>query len=570
MNQKTTALTNQRTKILLVEDEPTIAAHLSDSLIEIGYEVPALASAAEEAFLAASATRPDVVLMDINLKGQSDGIEAATKIYSELRIPVVFLTAHDDMLTLHRAQEADPFGYMTKPVVRVDLANSIETALRRHRKQHAQQVREAWLEAQLKSVSGGLIAANHDGIVWFINPEGERLLGVSAQDIVGTSFGSAVPLRHRLSGRQAEDLVRLALLQGTTIDIGEDYVVDGPGHRRISGQIAVSKFAGEPIGVVFTFRDTTVERYRQDSLHNNVVTADSLDCARYRINLFQCLRELEPQMREGLSKGKNLSIAVEDSVYPIIGNHDVLGSLIKELVGRAEQKLGEQGSVSVSASNLDFERNHVDGSVDRYVRLRIVYNRGYYLPKDEPSYEGEEHHGLRIDFSMARIQRALQALNATAHEGASPGLTYCEIDIPAVAHTLPAAAAHAAVVVVIEPDAAVRSALCNSYLTLDNLECFGATDAEEALDWARTLPGEIDVVILPESAYSSHIQTLLEESPTTSVMLIRKNSASAPKLLEGACAHSTTIDSVFSHEQLRERLNRLLDARSSASMTQVA
>ena len=103
---------DSRIKVLVVEDEPIIAADISEKLDRLGYEVSAIASRADEAFLAASVAQPAVVLMDINLEGTGDGIEAATRIAADLDIPVVFLTAHVDAETLQRAQGADPFGYL--------------------------------------------------------------------------------------------------------------------------------------------------------------------------------------------------------------------------------------------------------------------------------------------------------------------------------------------------------------------------------------------------------------------------------------------------------------------------
>lgn len=553
-----------RAKIVVVEDEPYIAQNLCTNLKDLGYDVPVVASCAEDAYLAVSATKPDLVLMDIELEGPADGVQAATTIYSSLGIPVVFLTSHTDIETLRRAQAADPFGYMSKPVVRVDLANSIETALYRHRKQKAMHIKEAWLEAQLKSVGQGLIAVNFDGTIWFINPYGERLLGASASDLVGKSFISAVPLRNSKTGAAVEDLVRLAFLQGRTIDIGEDYVVDRPGNRRLAGEIAITRFEGEPIGVVFTFRDGTVEPYRGDSLSNQVVRGD-LDCSRREVKLNYMLKVMEPEIRAKLPTGVQLSVSLEEPLYSISGNRNLLEVLLLGLAEIAKHKLGAEGEIHLSASNLDFERCELDGSISRYVRLRVTYKCREFWPDDGP-VQVETDAVLSIDFAMARLQSALQALQATAREGASPGLSFWDIDLPALAAEpiLPGKDQRAAVVVVIEPDTSIRCALCERYLPGEDIECLGARDAEEALDWVRMFRADqIDVLILSETSYTPDIDLFLKESPKTSLLLIAERKETSAQLLQRCSAPTAFVDCLCSHELLREKLNWILRVRSS-------
>ncbi len=102
--------------ILVVEDENIVAKDLQNRLRRLGYAVPELASSGEDAIRKASANRPDLVLMDIGLRGKIDGIEAAQQIYARLHIPVVFLTAYADDSTIRRAKVVKPFGYIGKPL----------------------------------------------------------------------------------------------------------------------------------------------------------------------------------------------------------------------------------------------------------------------------------------------------------------------------------------------------------------------------------------------------------------------------------------------------------------------
>jgi signal transduction histidine kinase len=141
------------TRILVVEDEPLIALDLKRRLGRMGYEVAATADSAETAIAAVAQHQPDLVLMDIRLRGDRSGIEAAAQIKESSPIPVVFLTAHADGVTLEQAKAVYPFGYIVKPFENEDLVTAIETALSRSQAELAIQnalIREKEL-TQLKS-----------------------------------------------------------------------------------------------------------------------------------------------------------------------------------------------------------------------------------------------------------------------------------------------------------------------------------------------------------------------------------------------------------------------------------
>jgi len=118
-------------KILVVEDERIIAMDIRNSLKRMGYEVVGIASSGEKAIEQALESKPDLVLMDIVLKGEIDGIEAGEKILHEFKIPVVYLTSHTDPSTLERAKNTNPFGYVVKPFEERDLQTTLDIALAR-------------------------------------------------------------------------------------------------------------------------------------------------------------------------------------------------------------------------------------------------------------------------------------------------------------------------------------------------------------------------------------------------------------------------------------------------------
>ncbi len=138
--------------ILLVEDEAIVARDLQESLLELGYEVVAIADSAEAALEQASRRRPDVVLMDIRIKGPLDGIQTARILKEEFHSAVIYLTAHADGDTIQQAKQTEPYGYLIKPVKTAELQATIETALYR-RERDAARDQAARLNARISALT---------------------------------------------------------------------------------------------------------------------------------------------------------------------------------------------------------------------------------------------------------------------------------------------------------------------------------------------------------------------------------------------------------------------------------
>lgn len=120
-----------KSKILIVEDESIIALDIKTSLLEAGYDVVAIAVSGEDAIAFTAEHEPNLILMDIRLRGAMDGIEAAAEIVKLCHAPIIFLTAHADKYTLDRAKLTGPFGYLIKPFEDHTLITTIEIALAR-------------------------------------------------------------------------------------------------------------------------------------------------------------------------------------------------------------------------------------------------------------------------------------------------------------------------------------------------------------------------------------------------------------------------------------------------------
>jgi CheY-like chemotaxis protein len=148
----------EKKTVLVVEDEGLIAMDLQRHLENFGYTVPAVAKTADDAILLNAIHLPDLILMDIHLKGKKDGIDAAAEIRKRSDVLIVFLTAYADPVTVKRAKATEPVGYMMKPFRGVDLRVQIEVALHKYQVEHKRLRTEAWYSSTLRtSVLRGIL-----------------------------------------------------------------------------------------------------------------------------------------------------------------------------------------------------------------------------------------------------------------------------------------------------------------------------------------------------------------------------------------------------------------------------
>ena len=176
-------------RILVVEDESLVARDIQNMLRSLGYEVTGIVASGEQAIQKASASAPDLVLMDIVLKGEIDGITAAETLWEDYGIPVIFLTAYADDTTFERAKLTKPFGYLLKPFEERELQTTIEMALYKSKMEMRLREREQWLSTILRSIGEGIIAADDQGRIEFMNPLAERLTGWPQGEALEKSLG---------------------------------------------------------------------------------------------------------------------------------------------------------------------------------------------------------------------------------------------------------------------------------------------------------------------------------------------------------------------------------------------
>lgn len=197
-------------KILIVEDEALIAQHIEQSLQDLGYEVCAIAATGEQAIRAAGTHRPDIALMDIMLRGDMDGIEAAEAIDERHQIPVIFLTAHADQMLLQRAKLTQPLGYITKPFTERELSAALEIGLYREAMRRKLREAETALRASearwrtvIETAADAIVVFDAAGTVQTLNPAAERIFGHRADQVIGTGIATLIPDIRAIAGKQA-------------------------------------------------------------------------------------------------------------------------------------------------------------------------------------------------------------------------------------------------------------------------------------------------------------------------------------------------------------------------------
>lgn len=177
-----------RTRVLIAEDEQMVAMDIEQALLSLGYEVAGIAESGRNAVRLAEECAPDLVLMDIRLKGKVDGVTAAAEIRRRWQIPVVFVTANTNDDTLVRAKAASPYGYIIKPFRLKELNATIVVAMHQHRLVQEMFAEHTWLSTVLGSISDAVVAADAMGTVRYLNPIGESMTGWTLAEATGKTI----------------------------------------------------------------------------------------------------------------------------------------------------------------------------------------------------------------------------------------------------------------------------------------------------------------------------------------------------------------------------------------------
>lgn len=257
-----------RPTALIVEDEGLIARELEFCLREMGFDVVAAVDS-KTALQAAFAHMPDVVLMDIHIKGPTDGIDTAALLRVRMSVPVVFLTAYADEATVARAAQVEPYGYLIKPFTHKDVRSAVEIARHKHRVDMRLAERERWFSTTLRSIGDAVVACDQERRVRFSNRVAERLTGWSEADATGHLIDDVVRVVTDDADGEHDDAVTRAMRKRapqSAPTIGSLVSRDGREERMIELAAAPILHGDTLLGAVMVFRDVTEQRRMQEQL----------------------------------------------------------------------------------------------------------------------------------------------------------------------------------------------------------------------------------------------------------------------------------------------------------------
>jgi len=247
----------KKVKILVVEDEHIIAKDIQTRLKNMGYMFADLAYSGEGAVKKAIKIKPDLILMDIKLKGEIDGIDAATKIHKVLDVPIIFLTAYADEETLERAKITEPFGYIVKPIQNRELNSAVQMAIYKHRSEREKLLSRDQLKNIIDGATESIVSIDKQGLITAWNKAISGITGISDKNILKTNI-SDVKTKGIIS---LIDLLESTLLTKKS-ELKEHKIKDKNGNIRVMlSSVSIIKGLNKKMGgVVFIGRDITYQR----------------------------------------------------------------------------------------------------------------------------------------------------------------------------------------------------------------------------------------------------------------------------------------------------------------------
>jgi PAS domain S-box-containing protein len=343
-------------KILIVEDEAVVAAELESILTRLGYSVAGIADTGADAINLAASKNAELILMDIRIFGPMDGVQTADVIRRKLRKPVVFLTSHADPQTLARAGATEPFGYIVKPFEERDLHATVEVALHRARAEERTRRMERWLATTLNSIGDGVVTADLQGTVTYMNPMAEVLTGWTAHQACGLPLDSVLRLVQGPQRTPIPNPIMRAIQDGLSfsLDDGTFLLTRDGGERAIEDSASpVRDDEGNITGGVLVFRDggrrqeMDVNRKRLEERMRQAQKLESLGLIAGGIahdfnNILTSIIGHTELIREDLPENR------QDSARQVLQSALRASTLCKQMMAYAGKGPNEAGPVDVS------------------------------------------------------------------------------------------------------------------------------------------------------------------------------------------------------------------------------
>jgi two-component system cell cycle sensor histidine kinase/response regulator CckA len=259
-------------QIMVVEDESIISKDIQYTLKNLGYGIAAVAFSGKEAIEKAKETRPDLVLMDIVLKGEIDGVETAEQIHGQSDVPIIYLSAYNDEKTLQRAKITEPYGYLLKPFQERELHTTIEMALYKYRMEKKLREREQWYATTLKSIGDAVIATDTSGKVTYVNPIAEALTGWKQREAIDKPLTEIFNLISEETRRKLENPISKVVREKVTVGLENHSLLIAKDGKEVpidDSAAPIKDDRGVLMGAVMVFRDITNRKKAEKALRKS-------------------------------------------------------------------------------------------------------------------------------------------------------------------------------------------------------------------------------------------------------------------------------------------------------------
>ena len=248
-----------KTRILVVEDESIVAKDIQRTLEKLGYDVPATASSAASAYEKLEEVEPDLVFLDVKLKGEQDGVHIAEHIKDRYDIPVIFLTSFVDQDTIDRAKVTEPYGYLVKPFNEGDLKTTVEMALFKFSKDRELRLSEQRLSNALGKIENAVFVTDQDLRLNYINEKALAICGgLSGMDSIGLDVYSLIGIEKEGGVTISKDDLKSIVVRDNVFSLSNAYVIIKKDNSNIPCNITASAVRDEKdnfLGVAIVITD---------------------------------------------------------------------------------------------------------------------------------------------------------------------------------------------------------------------------------------------------------------------------------------------------------------------------
>lgn len=335
----------QRPKVMVVEDEAIIALDIQMQLRHAGFAVTGRAATAARAFRAIERETPDLVLMDIRLRGEMDGVEAASIIRSRYALPVIYLTSHTDQATLTRARATRPHGFLVKPFAISSMKAAITKAVQKHRMEQRFQTDPTVLSAILLGLSDPVIVAMPTGEILFLNYAAEQCTGWSRSESSGRNVSDIARVVDRDGRAVWPALFQKVIVTGTTARIPDNSELAAKNGelRNVSGKVSPMAFDDESADIFVILLDVTAPEKSDPA---QFLKGPSTSTAEWMIALL-CLPGKKPEPAGILLLDRGCDRLAVKLKAEVDLEDEIVSALWKELALDLSQKAQEKGGNQV-------------------------------------------------------------------------------------------------------------------------------------------------------------------------------------------------------------------------------